>query len=167
MWCTGCCLCNDSASRGLLGGSLDQSGLAAGCPAGQARLEALTLWMGIVRWEPVLRQAQGKLLIIGDALGVLHDAVRHRTRDPILNSIMSEIALVIAPSGGDIRAAHLWTERNSVCDELSRLQPGTTPTAGALHNAKRLSKPRLTPKCSTVHDWDWRELEQVCARNIA
>ena len=117
-----------------------------GDPAGRARLEALTLWMSIVKWEPVLRQAQGKLLVIGDALGVLHDAVRLKARDPILNLIMSEKALVIAPSGGDICAARLWTERNSDCDELSRHQPWATPTAGALHNAQRLSMPRLNPR---------------------
>ena len=91
-------------------------------------------------------------LIIGDALGVLHDAILLKAHDPILNLIMSKIALVIAPSSGDICAAHLWTERNTACDELSRLQLGAAPTAGALHNAKRLSKPRLTPRFMTVHD---------------
>ena len=58
----------------------------------------------------------------------------------------------LAPTGGDICAAHLWTERNTVCDELSRLQPGSAPTAGALRGARRLSKPQLSPKFLTVHD---------------
>ena len=102
--------------------------------------------MSVVRWLPVLRQVQGKPLIIGDALDVLHDALRLRARDSILNSRMSEVALVLAPTGGDICAAHLWTERNTVCDELSRLQPNRRATAGALRDAKILSKPQLRPK---------------------
>ena len=69
---------------------------------------------------------------------------------------MSEVALALAPTGGDICAAHLWTERNTVCDELNRLQPNTRLTAGALRDAKNLSKPQLRPKCLTVHDYSFQ-----------
>ena len=57
---------------------------------------------------------------MGDALGVLHDAQKFRAADPVLNKIMAEIALLLAPLGRDIQAIHLWTQRNTTCDMLSR-----------------------------------------------
>ena len=38
-----------------------------------------------------------------------------------------ELAYLIAPIGLDIRATHRWSERNDVCDYLSRLAPGVPP----------------------------------------
>ena len=37
------------------------------------------------------------------------------------------MAYLIAPIGLDLRAAHNWSERNDVCDHLSRLAPGEPP----------------------------------------
>ena len=54
------------------------------------------------------------LTFIGDALGVLGDALRFQAREPILNGIMGERALQIASFGADLRAAHVWSERNSL-----------------------------------------------------
>ena len=39
----------------------------------------------------------------------------------ILNEIMAELALVVAPLGMELQAMHLWTQRNRTCDALSRL----------------------------------------------
>ena len=80
--------------------------------------------------------------MMGDALGVLHDARKMRAHDPVLNEIMAELALVVAPLGQDIRTLHVWTQRNQTCDALSRLASGTAvPTA--LQQASRCSKPTV------------------------
>ena len=63
--------------------------------------------------------------MMGDALGVLHDARKMRAHDPVLNEIMAELALVVAPLGQDIRTLHVWTQRNQTCDALSWLPSGT------------------------------------------
>ena len=95
-----------------------------GDPAGQARVEAYALLISVFLWQRTLRESQGALAIMGDALGVLHDARRFRAKDKVLNLIMAELALIIAPMGQELRTAHLWTQRNSTCDLLSRLAEG-------------------------------------------
>ena len=95
-----------------------------GDPAGQARLEAFTLLNSVFLWRKILHKAHGKLAVMGDALGVLHDARKFKAQDRVLNEIMAELALIVAPMGQDIRAAHLWTQRNTTCDLLSRLKEG-------------------------------------------
>ena len=62
------------------------------------------------------------MAIVGDALGVLHDVVKFRAREPILNEIIGEAALQLAPLGLDVRAAHVWTQRNKICDVLGRMR---------------------------------------------
>ena len=44
--------------------------------AGQARVEALALSISINTWTNILTQAQGRLAVRGDALGVLFDVMR-------------------------------------------------------------------------------------------
>ena len=103
---------------------LERVRVIRGDPAGQARLEAFTLLNSIYLWRKMLQTAHGKLAIMGDALGVLHDARKFKAQDKVLNEIMAEIALIIAPMGQDVRAAHHWTQRNTTCDLLSRLGEG-------------------------------------------
>ena len=91
-----------------------------GDPAGQARVEALTLAVALRTWSNILSNSQGLLAVRGDALGVLHDVMKLRARDPILNSLAHTMALTVAPLGCDLRAAHVWSERNVICDQLSR-----------------------------------------------
>ena len=100
----------------------------SGDPAGQARLEAFTLLVSIFLWRQIFSEAQGRLAIVGDALGMLHDALKLRAKDPVLNSIMCELALVLAPAGQCIQGAHIWSERNSTCDEPSRMTEGALPS---------------------------------------
>ena len=90
-------------------------------PAGQARLEAWTMLYSLFVWKDILREASGGLAVMGDALGVLHGA-QFKANDAVLNLVMAEAALILAPMGRDIRAIHLWTQRNVTCDRLSRLQ---------------------------------------------
>ena len=82
---------------------------------------------------------------MGDALGILHDAQEFRAQDAVLNSIMAELALIIAPMGNDLRAIHLWTQRNGTCDALSRLTDGAA-IPEILSTAKQMSRPTLNYK---------------------
>ena len=86
-----------------------------------------------------LAASQGPLAILGDALGVLHDALRMRARDPILNMVIGEMALILAPRGLDTRLAHLWSERDKVCDALSRASCAE-PCLPELVNARRVQR---------------------------
>ena len=113
-----------------------------GDPAGQARLEAFTLLHSVNAWRKILSTATGSLAVMGDALGVLHDARKFRAKDAVLNSIMAELALIIAPMGHDLRAVHLWTQRNETCDALSRLSDGAK-IPEVLIMARRMSRPAL------------------------
>ena len=87
------------------------------------------------QWAPSLAVTEGRVTVCGDALGVLHDAVKLRARDKRLNNIMAELALTIAPYGLELAALHIWSEWNDVCDELSR---GTGLTNSALLRSKRV-----------------------------
>ena len=113
-------------------------------PAGQARLEALALLVSLATWQPILAASEGSLTIIGDALGVLHDAIKFKGREPTPNPIMGEIALIMAPMDIDTRAANVWSQRNSICDEFCRLQCQDNPTHAALTHAQRIKR-RPTP----------------------
>ena len=106
-----------------------------GEPSGQAILEAYALLISIATWKHVLAQAQGALHIRGDALGVLHSTLRFKAKDPVLNAIAGELAYLIAPVGLDLRAAHIWSEKNEICDHLSRLAPGQQPNKPELAGA--------------------------------
>ena len=110
-----------------------------GDPAGQARVEALTLLYSVFTWSKVIRESAGSLAIMGDALGVLHDATKFRANGPILNSVMAELALILAPMGHDLRAVHLWTQGNSTCDDLSRLAEKKA-IPDSLHGTARCKK---------------------------
>ena len=76
-----------------------------GDPAGQARVEALTLLHAVWTWSKVIREFAGSLAMMGDALGVLHDATKFRASAPILNSVMAEMALILAPMAHKLSAA--------------------------------------------------------------
>ena len=104
-------------------------------------MEAYTLLLAINTWQELILSSQGRLAVRGDALGVLQDVLKMRARDPVLNDVTSEIALILAPQGGDIRAAHVWSERNETCDILSRLNSESTGVLKGLECAIQ-SKPR-------------------------
>ena len=94
----------------------------------------------------MLGQAQGALHVRGDALGVLYNMLRFKSKDPGLNAIAGELAHLVAPLGLDIRAAHVWSERNVICDKLSRLEDGETCELPELQQAirvKRLPTPQF------------------------
>ena len=72
--------------------------------------------------------------------------LRFKAKDAVLNAIAGELAYLIAPLGLDLRAAHIWSERNEICDHLSRLLPGQQPNKAELAEAtpvKRQPVPRF------------------------
>ena len=79
---------------------------------------------------------------MGDASGALHDACKFRAKVAVLNSIMAELARILDPMGHDLRAVHLWTQRNATCDDLSRVAEGKA-IPPALKDTKRCQKKPL------------------------
>ena len=57
-----------------------------------------------------------------------------------------ELALAVAPLGFDIRAAHLWSQHNKICDHLSRIQ-STEP-----HNTEQLNAATRSVRVATMGD---------------
>ena len=45
---------------------------------------------------------------------------RVQGKDPVLNRLMGELALIIAHGGVTVEACHVWSEQNAVCDSVSR-----------------------------------------------
>ena len=73
---------------------------------------------------------------------MLFDVMKLKARDPVLNAVAAEMALVLAPLGMDVRVAHLWTQRNQVCDLLSRLNADASlPEALSGATRVKLRKP--------------------------
>jgi len=64
------------------------------------------------------------LVAVGDALGMLHGAAKFKSKDPGINLLFMELALIFAPSGASIETLHIWSEENSLADALSRLDEG-------------------------------------------
>ena len=78
--------------------------------------------------------------MLGDARRVLHDVVKLKARDAVLNALAGEMALILAPLCLDVRAAHLWTPRNLVCDALSRLDANQETVLPVLSGALKVSR---------------------------
>jgi hypothetical protein len=60
-------------------------------------------------------------IALGDALGMLYGAAKFRSKDPILNRIFMEMALLFAPRGSTLEAVHIWSEESHIADALSRI----------------------------------------------
>ena len=120
-----------------------------------ARWEAFCLLLAVRAWQQVIFASTGALVAMGDALGMLFGAVRFKSKDPGINLIFMEVALVFAPRGATIEAMHWWSEENEVADALSRLDDGaelpaslvTTPrTACSLQGFRILGQTPTPPR---------------------
>ena len=96
-------------------------GAVIGDPAGQARWEAFTILASMSLWRSLWCPRHRQITILGDALGIMEGAAKFRSKDPKINSIFAELALLVAPTGDTLSQIHLWSERNSLADALSRL----------------------------------------------
>ena len=95
-------------------------GAVVGDPAGQARWEAFTMLAAMCRWQTWWSPRQRQVTILGDALGIMESASKFRSKDAKDNAIFAELALLVAPAGATLAQIHLWSERNSLADALSR-----------------------------------------------
>ena len=132
-----------------LDSDLDLLGVERGDPAGQAKFEAYTLALALNTWQRLLQTAQGRLAIRGDALGILHDVLKLKAREPKLNALAHQMAYILAPVGLDVRLAHVWTEHKTVCDTLSRCTAASELDLPQLSEATRMRVRRfqLLMKC--------------------
>ena len=62
----------------------------------------------------------GRIVIVGDAEGVISSLTKLKSRDWIINSMAKEIALLLAPLGLSLAGLHIWGEENTWADSLSR-----------------------------------------------
>ena len=154
----------DAEHEGMINGQV-------GSPDHQASWEALAFGIALRTW--VTDKVQGKITIIGDAQGVISNIIAMRSRAPVINDIIKEIALHLAPLGLDLLGLHLWAEQNEQADELSRLTGQTAPPEW-LHPGTLRATPmmitrggsgwdrRLRPTCEPL----WAVLEQLWSVSV-
>ena len=85
----------------------------------QAKWEVLAALVATSQWRECLDDWT-HLVLRGDPEGVLREAVKQRGKCPIVNIIVAELGLLWAPTGKELVAEHIWSERNLICDKLSR-----------------------------------------------
>ena len=93
-----------------------------GDPAHQATFEAYVFLLALTSW--VTPQTRGRVILIGDALGVMHGIVQLSSKAFIVNEIAKELALHLAPLCISLSGIHIWGEENALADALSRLFSG-------------------------------------------
>ena len=97
-----------------------------GDAASQARWEALALLLAMTTWQEILMASGGNWHMLGDALGMLEGATKFRSKDPEINFIFMEMALLIVEGGRELHAEHIWSERNALANAVSRLEEGAS-----------------------------------------
>ena len=93
-----------------------------GDPAHQATFEAYVFLLAVTSW--VTPQTVGRVILIGDALGVMHGIIQLSSKAFIVNEIAKEMALHLAPLCISLSGIHIWGEENALADALSRLFSG-------------------------------------------
>ena len=111
----------------------DRLGAEQGKPDFQADWEAYMLLLAVKTWSGRINDHTGNLVFRGDAKGVLQGVLANRARNPRINLIVAEISLVLSGSSHKLTAEHIWSERNTICDELSRAGEGGSIPA-SLHD---------------------------------
>ena len=100
------------------------AGAVIGEASSQARWEAFALVSAIHLWSGQVLAADGDTTMVTDALGVLCGAATLRNRDRAINTLLMDLALLLAPSGRCVEGLHIWSEENTEADALSRLCQG-------------------------------------------
>ena len=93
-----------------------------GDPAHQATFEAYTILEAVSCW--VNAQTRGRIVVLGDAEGILGSLSRLSAKSRIINEIAKELALHLGPLGHSLAGIHIWGEENILADALSRLCKG-------------------------------------------
>ena len=68
--------------------------------------------------SPVLR---GKIILVGDALGVWCSMVRMSAKSQKINEVAKELALHLAPLEHELVGIHVWSEVNVIADALRKM----------------------------------------------
>ena len=80
----------------------------------------------------VTLKSRGKIVLVGDALGVWYSLVRMNAKATKINEIAKELALHMAPLGHELMCIHVWSEENVLADALSRIGGDLTPRPESL-----------------------------------
>ena len=103
----------------LLGAKLGDAG-------SQAVWEGYALLLAISTWQDKLENLRCTIELRGDALGVLQAVLARRGCCPEVNLIVAEIQLLLGRSMHDLFAIHIWSEDNTLADQLSRIPEGAS-----------------------------------------
>ena len=95
---------------------------------------------------------RGRIILVGDAEGVLQSVVKMAAKAKVINEIAKEVALHLAPLGLTLSGVHIWGEENCLADALSRLNSGE-PIPPELVNVPRDFPP---------FPFRWRSLCSFC-----
>ena len=69
----------------------------------------------------VVSGVRGRIVLVGDALGVWFGMVKFCVRPGKINEIAKEVAMHVAPLGHELVGVHIWSEANTLADGLSRV----------------------------------------------
>ena len=94
-------------------------GTRRGDPAHQATWEAFMVLLAIRHF--VVPGVRGRIVLVGDALGVWFGMVKFCARAGKINEIAKEVAMHLAPLGHELVGVHIWSEANTLADGLSRV----------------------------------------------
>ena len=95
-----------------------------GDPAHQATWEAFMALLAIRHF--VSPTTRGRIILVGDALGMWCGLVRMKAKAAKVNEIAKELALHLAPLGHELIGIHVWSEVNVLADALSRIDDCTS-----------------------------------------
>ena len=95
-----------------------------GDPAHQATWGAFMALLAIRHF--VSPTTRGRIILVGDALGVWYGLVRMKAKAAKVNEMAKELALHLAPLGHELIGIHVWSEVNVLADALSRIDDCTS-----------------------------------------
>ncbi len=76
------------------------------------------LLLALAEWLPA--SDIGRVIVHGDAQGVLQGALKRKVKSPGLSPLMGELALLMALKGHVLEAVHVLDVENAWADALSR-----------------------------------------------
>ena len=94
-----------------------------GDPAHQGTFEAYTFLLAVTMWVTE-STIGGRVIVVGDALGVMHGVITLSAKSEVVDKIAMELALHLAPLCLSLAGIHIWGEENELADALSRLFSG-------------------------------------------
>ncbi len=106
-----------------------------------AKFEAYSCLLALMTWKARIRYLRKALVLWGDAEGILRGVMANKAWEPVVNEIVAELRLALAPMGLELEANHWWSEENTLADELSRRGSGEQPQSELLKKAKRATMP--------------------------